>query len=141
MFTDGKKAKNWSFIGSRWDSHGDASNCQEHIPLPMYLGGLWVQQTAAAGHHEQCSGQATKSACHLVKSLAGPLLSQGKVRTHTCSLCDAVNCHNSIAWLSAALLTIMRDSLPHQMLHGCLYCLLARGLDSVVEHMSFAFFS
>ena len=101
-----------------------------------------MQQTAAAGHREECSGQATKSACHLVKSLAGALAFTRQRRTHTCSLCAAVKCHKSIVWLYAALLTTERDSVPHEMLHGCLFCLLARGLDSIVKHnMSVAIFA
>ncbi len=48
-----------------------------------------AQGAAAAGHREQCGkGQATNSACHSVESLAGALAPSGKVRTHTCLLCD-----------------------------------------------------
>lgn len=94
-------------------------------------------QQPAARHHEECSeGQATNSACHSTESLVVALLPQHKMRTHTCSLCDAVNCHNSIAWLSAALLTTDRYSLPHPKPHRHIFCLLARGLDSVASNKS-----
>lgn len=93
-------------------------------------------QQPAAGHHEEYSeGQATNSACHSTESLVVALASTTQ-SDHTCSLCDAVNCHNSIAWLSAALLTTDRYSLPHHMPHRCSFCLLARGLDSVASNKS-----
>ncbi len=83
-------------------------------------------QQPAAGHHEECGkGQATNSACHSAESLVGALAFTTQSEDTTCSLCDAVNCLNSIAWLSAMLLTTDRHDLPHQMPHCCLVCLLA----------------